>query len=384
MIAKYCVQCGLQLLNTVLLCPRDGNRTFALYAPQTLPAPPSSSIIPAPKYCVTCDYKVSDRTLICPRCGNTTFNALRSRKIWEQVYDLISGSVGIKAIAAILIIALAGLLFWSIGDTTKAEEYFAKGNKLFDAQDYDSSYEAYSLAIRWNRKNALYYLARGNLLIVKLEYDRAKADYEEALALNPEFGPAYFSRGTLAWLLGDLPEAKSYYQKAVNLQPDYQFYYFQLIRVMEELQESKEVIEKVYRDAYLQDQTRQWASAGIFSAMYARKAYDTLLKEVENFESQGRKPAIMYYYASRIYYNRMKKAFENQNIEEARNNAFSSLNNSERAIRLDPDNQNVPIDAYAQAVRLSQVMQSQNDCSRYLRELEKRTGRPQNRNICEF
>jgi len=107
-----------------------------------------------------------------------------------------------------------------------AYEWFAKGYKAYDLEEYDIAIEYYTNAIKIDIEFAEAYNNRGNAYDDKGLYDEAINDYTKAIKLNPKYAVAYYNRGIVYGEKGLYDEAIEDYNKAIELNPEYAEAYY--------------------------------------------------------------------------------------------------------------------------------------------------------------
>ena len=144
-------------------------------------------------------------------------------------------------------------------DEFTANEYFGRGNKLYDEKKYteaidefskaiqldphykqaytnrgvayhdlkkdDEAFRDYNKAIQFDPNNKQAYYNRGNAYDDLGKYDDAIRDYNYAILLDPNNKQAYYNRGLAYYDLGKYDEAIRDYNKAILLDPKYALAY---------------------------------------------------------------------------------------------------------------------------------------------------------------
>ncbi len=93
-----------------------------------------------------------------------------------------------------------------------AKAYFQRGNKSFNAGEYQEAIDDYNKAIELDLQDTKTYYNRGNAYRALGEYQKAINDYDKAIALSPHRVNAHHA-------LGEYQEAINDYDKAIALDP---------------------------------------------------------------------------------------------------------------------------------------------------------------------
>ena len=103
-----------------------------------------------------------------------------------------------------------------------AEDFYLRGNALYDSEQYAEALAAYdrALALRPDYQEA--HNSRGLALRRVGRNEEALAAYDRALALWPDYPNAHNNRGVALQMLGRHEEALEAYDRALTLRPDYQ------------------------------------------------------------------------------------------------------------------------------------------------------------------
>ncbi len=76
-----------------------------------------------------------------------------------------------------------------------AEESLRKGREYSNKGNYDQAIVNFSIAIKFNPKDAGSYSSRANIYQTKGMYDKAISDFSKAIELNPNNAGIYSERG---------------------------------------------------------------------------------------------------------------------------------------------------------------------------------------------
>ena len=121
---------------------------------------------------------------------------------------------------------VATLIFMSLAILTRgqqgtADADFAKGMKLYDANQFNEAAEAFKHAVKQDPRNAETYYSLGNCYFRMYNYREGVKAYKRAIELKPNHFEAYNNLGTLYHMLGDFKAAVTAYQEAIRIKPDY-------------------------------------------------------------------------------------------------------------------------------------------------------------------
>ena len=136
-----------------------------------------------------------------------------------------------RNIISIVLVALIGLLVWSMVSTQSKSKYGDMGLEEYEKGNYQEAIENFTRAIESHPDDAFLYNNRGLATYYGAkkakEYKKAISDYSKAIKLKPDYavaynnrGLAYFKRG--GWTnTGPFDKAISDFTKAIELKPDY-------------------------------------------------------------------------------------------------------------------------------------------------------------------
>jgi len=106
-----------------------------------------------------------------------------------------------------------------------SENYMAK--KLFDEgaaaylkEDYKTSIQLFTQAVKKDRKYALVYSSRGMAYLKLNKFKKAIPDFSRAIRLNPKYARAYHLRGLAYEKMGDFAPAFRDFDQAIEIDPD--------------------------------------------------------------------------------------------------------------------------------------------------------------------
>jgi tetratricopeptide (TPR) repeat protein len=229
-----------------------------------------------------------------------------------------------------------------LAQAMSANDYFYRGNKKYDLEDYYGAISEYNEAIRINRNFADAYSNRAVAKSASGDKKGAIKDYNEAIRINRNFADAYFNRGLAKDELGDKQGAIADYSEAIRIKPNYNYeaYYNRGLARYELGDDMQGAIsdftEAINVKPYLS--SRGGLLPNLVSAYYSRGKVRVALGD-----SQGaiadfteaiddiRLPRIsMYTFISMIYYNRGVEKGKLRDIK----GAISDYNES---IRLNPN-----------------------------------------------
>ena len=100
-------------------------------------------------------------------------------------------------------------------------DYLRRGNRHYDAGEYDDAITDYNQAIDLDSNIAAAYYNRGVAYTKLGKYAEAIADYDQAITLDPQDAAAYNNRGIAYRNLGKYAEAIADYDQAITLDPKY-------------------------------------------------------------------------------------------------------------------------------------------------------------------
>ena len=101
----------------------------------------------------------------------------------------------------------------------KSEEFKAKANACFQADQLNEAIELYMSALELNPANHILYANRAFCHIKLENYGSAIIDATEAINLEPSYIKGYYRRGTANLALGKLKQAKADFREAVKIEP---------------------------------------------------------------------------------------------------------------------------------------------------------------------
>jgi tetratricopeptide (TPR) repeat protein len=106
-----------------------------------------------------------------------------------------------------------------------ADDYYRRGNRRYDQQDFLGAIEDYTESIRINPNADNAYNNRGNARLNSQDLQGAISDYNRALRINPEHPLAYYNRGLALARLGNYNAAIASYTRALQVNPNYDLAY---------------------------------------------------------------------------------------------------------------------------------------------------------------
>ncbi|KXZ47405.1 hypothetical protein GPECTOR_35g843 [Gonium pectorale] len=104
-----------------------------------------------------------------------------------------------------------------------AQDFVARGDRLFVEEDYAGAVEAYSEALQADPQNARIYEARANAYLKLEQYPDANADATKALELSPGLAKAYLRKGVALFNMEEYEGAKEAFEAGCQLAPDNTF-----------------------------------------------------------------------------------------------------------------------------------------------------------------
>src|SRR5512136_761726 len=95
----------------------------------------------------------------------------------------------IVAVLAIIVLSLPAFA------QTTAEDWFSKGNALFNQSKYNEAIQAYDKAIELNPQFALSWNGKGNSFNAQGKLDEAIQAYDKAIEIDPQYTTAWTNKG---------------------------------------------------------------------------------------------------------------------------------------------------------------------------------------------
>jgi len=117
---------------------------------------------------------------------------------------------------SVLVLCVSGAAF-----AQSAEEWNARGDERYDAEDFDAAIECYTKAVELNPELSLVYFSRASAFSNIGRYEEAVSDYTTAIALSPELAALYGNRGAVYNDMGRYEDALADLDRAIELDPDY-------------------------------------------------------------------------------------------------------------------------------------------------------------------
>src|SRR5512136_1353274 len=99
-----------------------------------------------------------------------------------------------KSQLIVVVLAIIILSLPAFAQTT-AEDWFSKGNALFNQSNYNESIQAYDKAIELNPQFALYWNGKGNSLNAQNKRDEAIQAYDKAIEIDPQYAMPWTNKG---------------------------------------------------------------------------------------------------------------------------------------------------------------------------------------------
>ena len=131
-----------------------------------------------------------------------------------------------RNIISVVLVALIGLLVWSMVSTQSKSKYGDMGLVEYEKGNYEDAIDNYTKAIESHPADAFLYNNRGLAYFELKKYKRAISDYSKAIELRPDYAVAYCNRGLAYFETRSFDEAISDYTKAIELDPDYADAYY--------------------------------------------------------------------------------------------------------------------------------------------------------------
>jgi tetratricopeptide (TPR) repeat protein/CHAT domain-containing protein len=105
--------------------------------------------------------------------------------------------------------------------TEKWEEYFYRGNKLYELGRYKEAISSYERAIRFKPDFHDAWFNRGISLANLGRYEEGISNYEQAIGFKPDFHGTWYNQGVALGKLCKYEEAISSYERAIACKPDF-------------------------------------------------------------------------------------------------------------------------------------------------------------------
>ncbi|MGB3760566.1 MAG: tetratricopeptide repeat-containing serine protease family protein [Rivularia sp. (in: cyanobacteria)] len=137
-----------------------------------------------------------------------------------------------------------------------ADDFFIRGGKKSENQNYKGAIADYTQAIKLNPKYEEAYLKRGLNHAYLYDYQRAIADYNQAIKLNPNYEEAYIKRGYSRSNFKDVKGAIADYTQALKINPSNSETYLIRGLAWNQLKDSKKAIADYNRVLQLEKNTR--------------------------------------------------------------------------------------------------------------------------------
>ncbi|MBX2844673.1 MAG: tetratricopeptide repeat protein [Saprospiraceae bacterium] len=189
-----------------------------------------------------------------------------------------------------------------------AEDFYERGEELFDKEEYTESIENYTEAIKLEPRQGKYYYSRGVSKQLSEDYYSAISDYEKAIELNYYKANCYNRLGVCMYQLGDNKNAVENYKKAIALDSSKSIYFSNICHALNREQKFEETL--VYLDKLADFQTDS-------TVYYAKGA---LLTELGRYEEAyaAFEESINSGYANALVYNYYGVAnYRNNDFENA-------------------------------------------------------------------
>lgn len=132
-----------------------------------------------------------------------------------------------RNIISIVLVALIGLLVWSMVSTQSKWKYSDLGLAEYEKGNYEDAIKNYTTAIESHPEDASLYNNRGLAYFKVKKYKKAISDYSKAIELKPDYAVAYNNRGLAYFKRGGWANKAPFdkaildFTKAIELKPDY-------------------------------------------------------------------------------------------------------------------------------------------------------------------
>jgi tetratricopeptide (TPR) repeat protein len=264
-----------------------------------------------------------------------------------------------RNIISIVLVALIGLLVWSMVSTQSKWKYSDMGLEEYEKGNYQEAIENFSKAIDAYPDDASLYNNRGLTYFELKKYDKALSDFSKAIELKPDYAVACCNRGLVYFKtaaggnMEPFDKAILDFSKAIELEPKYvdayynrglahhQFYHWDHQSRTEDKSYPKEAFDRFnkavtdFRKVLELDPDYVLAYAGLGNAHYLYNEWDkateyynkALTREDLILKKVGKKGLEGVYYSRARNYNQLQRTFPN---------AFSDY---KKVLELNPESQ---------------------------------------------
>ena len=264
-----------------------------------------------------------------------------------------------RNIISIVLVALIGLLVWSMVSTQSKSKYSDMGLEEYKKGNYQEAIEDFTKAIESRSEDAFLYNNRGLAYFKAKKYDKALSDFSKAIQLKPNYAVAYCNRGLSYFKTAaggnkePFDKAIPDFTKALKLNPKYvdayynrglahhQFYHWDHQSRTEDKSYPKEDVDRFnkavsdFRKVLELDPDYVLAYAGLGNAYYLYSEWDkaaeyynkALAREDLILEKVGKKGLEGVYYSRARNFNQVQRTFPN---------AFSDY---KKLLELNPESQ---------------------------------------------
>lgn len=123
--------------------------------------------------------------------------------------------IEMRTLTTLVLIGLAPLLSFA----QSAEDYFQKGESLYNDAMYEQAIPLFDLALKSDPGHMNSYLRRGFCYSMIERFDAAVADFSKIIEAHPEHVWAYLSRGSALNKQKKYKEAMADYDRVLSLEP---------------------------------------------------------------------------------------------------------------------------------------------------------------------
>ncbi|MEN6350358.1 MAG: tetratricopeptide repeat protein [Syntrophomonas sp.] len=218
------------------------------------------------------------------------------------------------------------LSFSQFAEAATEQEYYDQGVELFNQGNYEDALHHFEEAASLNPSESAYYDWQGSCLYYLVAFDEALPAFNKALALEPYY-TTYEYKGVCLAALDRLEEALAAFEQSIALHP-YQNNYFWKAAVLVDLQEFNQAADTYLTVAVLNgisDENKALAYNNAAYVLYLGQNYAAAMTAAENgLALKPDKP--------NLYKNKGL-------ILEAQGNYDEALENYNRALQIDPENE---------------------------------------------
>ncbi len=173
-----------------------------------------------------------------------------------------------------------------------------RGDIYYKIENYEKTYEDYSMALKLTPTNPEIYIDRAQIYFELKQYAKAEADYKQALKINESLVVPYAGLGRNCIKQKKYNEAEKVLNQLIKLSPDYtEGYYFRAIAYFEQ-NKYDEAIEDVFYCFQLDDTDKKVRNLFI---NYSEKNYPLSFSKVNAQVSSYPEKELWYYIRAQLY-----------------------------------------------------------------------------------